>query len=211
MALIETAAEAVCHGVWHFLDGFSLLTWLATCKTVRSSPGSLEKARDAKRLFEEVDRYLKSGKILLPGMSIVDSVPVEISLLPLNPLKPDSRNWNAFTEFLQRNPMLSKWLFAELTCLCDPWWDQFGIKDHVEGEDWPPFHEEVLRIVHLHRAAYSPPLHLTCSCGRGCPQRQLGAALFYMGVAFGDFHCAILAQEIFWQGHGDSEKCAIAK
>ena len=197
MALPEAAVEAICHGAWHFLDGYSFLAWLATCKTVRSSPGSLEKARDAKRMFQEVDRYLKSGKILLPGMSRRRSVRVEISLLPLNPWRPDSRNWNTFEEFCQGKPMLSEILFAELTYLCHPWWCQFEIKDHVEGEDWPPFHEELLRIVDRQRAAYAPSLHIMCSCGRCSQQRRLGAALFYTGWAFGNFRCAILAQETF--------------
>ena len=197
MALPEAAVETVCHGAWHFLDGYSFLAWLATCKTVRCSPGSLQKAREAKHKFQEVDSYLKSGKILLPGLSKRRSVHVEVSFLPLNPSKSNSPNWNIFGEFCQSNPMLSPMLFAELTYLCHPWWCQFEIKDHVEGEDWPPAHEEVLRIVHLQRASYAPSLHFWCSCGRCSQQRHLGAALFYMGVAFGNFHCAILAQETF--------------
>ncbi len=197
MALPEAAVEVICHGAWRFLDGYSFLEWLTTCKTVRYSPGSLEKARDAKQMFQEVDRYLKSGKILLPGMSRRRSVRVEISLLPLNPTRTDSQNWNTFEEFLQGNPRLSPMLFEELTYLCYPWWCQFEIKDHVEGEDWPPVHEEVLRIVHLQLAAYAPSLHFMCLCGRCSQQRHLGAALFYTGLAFGNFHCAILAQETF--------------
>ena len=196
MALPEAAVEAICHGAWLFLDGYSFLAWLATCKTVRYSPGFLKKAQEAKQMFQEVDRYLKSGKLLLPGMSTLDSIRVEISLLPLNPLKLDSPNWNTFEEFCQGNPMLSQALFAELTDQCHPWWNQFEIKGHVEGADWPPFHVEVLRIVDLNRAAYAPSLHIMCSCGRCSQQRHLGAALFYMGVAFGNFHCAILAQEM---------------
>lgn len=196
MALPEAAAEAICHGVWPFLDGYSFLAWLETCKTVRYWPGPLKKAQEAKQMFQEVDRYLKSGRLLLPGMSKPDSVQeVKISLLPLNPLKLDSPNWNIFGEFCQNNPMLSKVLFAELTAMCHPWWNQFEIKDHVEGADWPPCHVEVLRMVDLNRAAYAPSLYIVCSCGR-CQERRLGAALFYMGVAFGNFHCAILAQEM---------------
>ena len=115
------ALEVLFGAAWGFLDGYSVVAWLATCKTVRyCSSGWLEKSREAKRKFQEVRDYVCSGRVLLPGFD--DEANMHISLLPLNPAKSfKSHNWGIYERFCRDNPFLNEWCFAKLTSSYEPW------------------------------------------------------------------------------------------
>jgi len=102
--MLDTALELLSGAAWGFLDGYSLLAWLATCKTMRyCSSGWLEECREAKRKFQQVHDYVCSGQVLLPGFD--DDAMVQISLLPLNPAKAfKSYNWASTSAFAVTTP-----------------------------------------------------------------------------------------------------------
>ena len=196
--MLDTALEVLFGAAWGFLDGYSVVAWLATCKTARyCSSGWLEKSREAKRKFQEVRDYVCSGRVLLPGFD--DEANMHISLLPLNPAKSfKSHNWGIFERFCRDNPFLNEWCFAKLTSSYEPWWHQIRIKDHTDGAEWPPFHEELLCLVHLNHNAYAPSLCLAWYC-QHCDdlhEHEYNTALFYKGVAFGEFYCVLMAKEV---------------
>ena len=154
--MLDTALEVLSGAAWGFLDGYSVVAWLATCKTMRyCSSGWLEKSHEAKRKFEEVRDYLCSGQVLLPGFD--DDAKMHIRLLHLNPPQSfQSHNWGIYERFCRDNPFLNEWSFAKLVSLYEQWWHQIRIKNHIEGAGRPPFHEELLRLVRLDHNAYAP-------------------------------------------------------
>ena len=58
--------------LWDFLDGFTVLA----CKNARSGDWWLSRAQRAKKAFQEIQGYLESGKVVLPGFGRQGQGPV---------------------------------------------------------------------------------------------------------------------------------------
>lgn len=202
--LAASAFNEVNDVLWDFLDGFTVLAWLCSCKTARTGHWWVSRARRAKKMFQEVQDYLDSGKVVLPGfgLAVGRADKVKVRLLPLNPAReieldgsPGSRNWELHRQFCDDNPRLSHfnytWLIATTRAEQDPWWHQFDNRDgQGTGEALLAVHEGVLRLV-MDTARYAPWDILTCPDGyiRGFAP----PALMFLGVAYGNFSCALQA------------------
>ena len=176
-----------------------------------SAPTVLTRAFAQRNVWSHsfVQRLLsgKSGKILLPGLSKWPPVHVEISLLPLN------RPWQcarfpialgraiAFEKALpkeRRRFATGRPLFLTLRGTVGAWCATGGQPAEPGGPGTASHHEEgaapeedIKALTSLHVFFRSAPLFV----GSKQYSSHLGAARFYMGVAFGNFHVVILAQE----------------
>ncbi len=188
--------------LWDFLDGFTVLAWLRSCKTARSGDWWMSRAQRAKKMFQEVQAYLDSGKAVLPGFDL-NRDRVKARLLPLNPARapevdggPGGHNWELHRRFYEENPRLShcnyKWLVNTTVAKQNPRWHQLKPRDvQGAGEELLAGHEEVLRIVDLDSALYAPWDILTCP--HGYIQGFGPPALVFLGLAYGNFFCALQA------------------
>ena len=200
--LVEAALPVVCQGLPDFLDGYSALAAMQTCKAAR--PGlAVAHMRRAKEKFERVRSYLTAGNALPP--TFCDGDGIEFTLLPLNPSRNNLRtspNAQHIESFERASPGLSRLNYdlALLACGFEsggPFWKTWNIrgKPSLTVYDLPPEHVELMCI--LHPAAYYAPERVQVAPGERGPLFLITPPrLVYFGVAFGNFWCVLLVRGV---------------